>query len=108
MYEMPDNSGDFSVIVEFPPPQGGQGPVGKQPVEDQIARSHQAIEKAMQTIQYMADRVQATIGTISEPPHSMEVEFGITFSAEAGALLARAGTECSISVKLAWSRDNKG
>ncbi len=96
---------EFSVIVEFPAAQGGVlAPVASLSPEELAARSRRAIEKSMQTIQYMAERVQATIGTISEPPHSMEVEFGITFSAEAGAVLAKAGTECSIAVKLAWQR----
>lgn len=105
MSETSSNGGDITVIVEFPAPQGGLAPVANPTVEEQIARSRRAIEKAMETIQYMADKVQSTIGAISEPPHSIEVEFGITFNAEAGAVLAKAGSECSISVKLAWERE---
>jgi hypothetical protein len=70
--------------------------------EELVEKSRQAIDKAMDTIQGMAVRTIAAAKKISEPPDAIEVEFGIKLDAEAGAMVAKAGTEASINVKMVW------
>ncbi len=103
MSDSTNNTGTVTVFVEFPQ-HGGLAPVGNLSLEDQIARSQRAVEQSMDTIRFMAHKVQATIDNITDPPQHIEITFGITFNAEAGAVLAKAGMECSINVKLAWGR----
>ena len=54
----------------------------------------------------MAAKAVNTIKQIKlhERPDSVEVEFGIKLDAEAGALIAKAGTEAAISVKMTWEK----
>lgn len=67
-----------------------------------VEKSRAAIDKAMATIQGMAARTMAAAKNISEPPDAIEVEFGIKLDAETGAMVAKAGTEASINVKMVW------
>lgn len=81
---------------------------GMQPVslsgEDLAEKSAEALNKAMGTIREMADRVVGTIQDIkpTERPVQVEVEFGLTLDAEAGALIAKVSTQASFNVKLVW------
>jgi hypothetical protein len=61
----------------------------------------------MSTIRAMAERVTATINSISERPSTVEVDFGLKLTAAAGALVASASTEASFLVKLTWTHKEK-
>lgn len=93
-----------TVIVEFSSRTGGFGEVSSSP-EDLARRSAEALDKAMDTIHHMARRVNATIKQLADPPAEVEVDFGIKFTSEAGAVIAKAGVDCSINVKLTWERE---
>lgn len=81
---------------------------GMQPValsgEDLVEKSAEALDKAMGTIRQMSDRVLATMREINltDRPAQVEVEFGLTLEAEAGALIAKVGTQAGLKVKLVW------
>lgn len=94
------------VLVEFSSETGGFREVSNSP-EDIAQKSAEALGKAMDTIHHMARRVVAMIDQISDPPSQVEVNFGIKFSSEAGAVIAKAGMECGINVKLIWERGQK-
>ncbi|NEO84535.1 MAG: hypothetical protein F6J87_09815 [Spirulina sp. SIO3F2] len=68
-------------------------------------KSARAVEKAMNTIQRMADKTWETVDSLANRPSQVEVEFGITFDVESGALIAKTGVEASLNVKLVWERD---
>jgi hypothetical protein len=90
------------IVVEFESRPGLQQ-VALSP--DDIARkSAQAVDRAMETVRDMAGRVTTTLGALAEPPSQVAVEFGIKLDVEAGALIAKAGGEASITVKLAWDK----
>ena len=67
-------------------------------------KSAQVLSSAMNAIHNMAQRVKGTIDALPDRPDTVEVSFGLKLDAEAGALVARAGTEASINVKLSWKR----
>ncbi len=71
--------------------------------ENLAEKSAAVLDHAMGTIHGMAAKVMKTIKAIkiSERPNKVQVEFGIKLDAEAGAMVARAGTEASIKVTLA-------
>lgn len=84
---------------------------GMQPVSRGDARlieqSQQALANAMGTIKVMGKRVVATIKDIdpTDRPDEVEVEFGLTLEAEAGALIAKAKTQAAFTVKLKWTAE---
>ena len=55
----------------------------------------------------MAARTVETVKKLSDPPDEVEVSFGLKLDAEAGAVVAKAGTEASINVKLTWEREKE-
>lgn len=69
-------------------------------------KSSKAVEGALSTIHSMGEKVVATIERLTKVPSEVEVSFGIKFDAESGAIIAKAGVEASISVKLTWKRPN--
>jgi hypothetical protein len=98
---------DDSILIEFTRAgQGGTVPVawfslGRKP--DLAKKSNEAMEKAMDTIRKMADKVNSNIQTIQNKPSSIEMEFGIKFDAEVGAIVAKVTAEASMTVKLVWN-----
>ena len=68
------------------------------------AKSAEALDHAMGTIRQMAQRVASTITTLPERPAHAEVEFGLKIDAQGQALVAKAGAEANIKVKLTWDR----
>jgi hypothetical protein len=66
------------------------------------------VNQAMSTIRSMAERVRGTVAQMSVRPDSVEVEFGIKFDAEAGAVIAKTGIEAAVTVKLAWGAGTQG
>jgi hypothetical protein len=67
-----------------------------------IHESARAVERAMDTIKSMGDRVSVTVHSLTHRPAEVEVSFGIALEAEAGALIAKAKAGASIDVTLKW------
>ena len=44
------------------------------------------------------------LGSLAKAPDLVEVEFGIKLSADAGLIIARAGSEASLRVKIGWKK----
>ena len=55
-------------------------------------------EEAIETIKPVASSLVKKITSLSDPPHSIEVEFGLSLSAEAGAFVASSSVESSFKV----------
>ncbi len=93
------------ILVDFAPPSGLQETTGIIPTADNLAElSAKSLEAAMDTIRGMALRVSTLPGTLPAEFKQVEVEFGIKLDVQAGALIAQAGTEASLMVKLIWER----
>ncbi|TKJ38376.1 hypothetical protein CEE37_12715 [candidate division LCP-89 bacterium B3_LCP] len=99
---MSDSSPDVneSILVEFAVQPGVQKVSLTQ--KDVAKKSAEAVDRAMSTIQNMAERVTSTINEIPLKPAQVEVTFGIKFSAESGAVIAKASLEAGINVSLTW------
>jgi hypothetical protein len=103
LIEFPLEDGGFVLIqVDEPAPQG----VVK------AARPGEVVRRAGQTFEEALDKLKPAAGAIiqklrglSDPPDEIEVEFGLTLSAEAGAFIAAAGAEANYTVKLKWKRE---
>jgi len=99
---------DEVILVDFGDGGGGLVPVSRgggklgEVTGELVEKSKEALDKAMDTIQGMAKRTIAAAKNLTDPPDAIEVEFGIKLDAQAGALIAQAGTEASIIVKMTW------
>lgn len=58
---------------------------------------------ALEHIKAAASELQTALASVAIPPESCEVSFGIKFSASAGVILAKAGTEANFVIKMSWS-----
>lgn len=68
-------------------------------------KSNAAVDKAMSTIQEMSNRVSSTIESLQLKPRNVEVAFGIKFDAELDVMIAKVGTEASMTVTLKWENE---
>jgi hypothetical protein len=89
------------LVVEFPLAPGLQ-PVSRT-AEDLAARSAEAMDNAMAAIQDMAARVRETADALASRPDSLQVQFGIKLTAEAGAIISKVSGEAALQVTLAWT-----
>jgi hypothetical protein len=95
-----------AIMIEFPPDESGVQTVALLKVnpEEVKEKSEKALAEAMESIVDMACRVNALRNRIPQEFSQVEVEFGIKFNWEVGALLAKAGSEANINVTLTWSK----
>ncbi|MCP4426896.1 MAG: hypothetical protein GY803_20600 [Chloroflexi bacterium] len=104
MPEKTPSPADMTIFVDFPDQTGlVQASLGDN-VAEWLGKSNEALDKAMATIVGMAHRAAQLRDRIPDEFTQAEIEFGVKLDYEAGALLAKAGAEGSISVKLTWER----
>ncbi|MDW7991470.1 MAG: CU044_2847 family protein [Anaerolineae bacterium] len=108
-------------LVEFPLEDGtsvwveveeveGPGMVPAARGEGVPERARQTFEAALERVRPLAKAVICKLRTLADPPDEIdeiEVEFGLKLNAEAGAILAAAGTEAHYTVTLTWKREGK-
>ena len=109
MTDLPEDNLEI-ILVDFKGAGGVVGQVSRSLSPEEITKqlveqSQRAVNGAMGTIRLMANRTIATLDTMANKPSQVEVEFAIKLDAKAGALLASAGAEGSLKVKLVWNRD---
>ncbi len=93
------------ILVEFAPRPGMQQIASFDVTTGRLEElSRKALDSALSTIGQMARRVIALRDEIPAEFTQVDVEFGIKLDAEVGSLIAKAGGEAAISVKLTWER----
>ena len=93
------------ILIEFSPRPGVEAvAIFNTNPEEMRRKSEEALNNAMKNIEEMANRVSALQKKIPAEFSQVEVEFGIKFDWKIGALLAEAGTEASINVRLTLNR----
>lgn len=105
-------------LVEFPLEDGTSvwveveemerpGPVPAARGESVPERARQTFEAALEKVRPLAEAVVRQLRALADPPDEVEVEFGLKLNAEAGAVLAAAGTEAHYKVTLTWKRNTE-
>jgi Trypsin-co-occurring domain 1 len=61
-----------------------------------------SFESAMEGIRDAAKAALGKVADLPEPPAEVEIEFGVRFNAEAGAVIAKTGAEGHLLVTLTW------
>ncbi|MEX5271548.1 CU044_2847 family protein [Kocuria sabuli] len=71
--------------------------------DDNVINTGQRLETALGSV---GSAAQATLRTLTKlGPETLELEFGIKFAGEAGAIIAKASSESQFTVRMSWSRN---
>ncbi|MEV6105030.1 CU044_2847 family protein [Streptomyces sp. NPDC051940] len=62
-------------------------------------------EAGLDQIRDVAGRTLERITSMARSPSTVELEFGVKFNVEAGAVIARTGVEGHLKVKVVWEND---
>lgn len=68
-----------------------------------VGKAAQTLEAALESVTPAARSVLATLRQAG--PQGITVEFGLTLTAEAGAVIAKTASKCHLTVTLRWDRD---
>lgn len=90
-----------TLMVDFPP-KAGLKEVSLSP-QDLAGRSAAAVDSAVASIKQMSDRISTATAQLGRPPREVELEFGLKLDAAGVALIARAGAEAHLVIKLRWT-----
>ncbi len=86
------------VLVEVDDPLTGNRPVSRALAD----RAKESFESAVAQVKPAVDVLMAQLRDLTRQPDDVSLEFGIKFTAEAGALIAKTALEGNIKVTLAW------
>ncbi|MEU5216812.1 CU044_2847 family protein [Streptomyces sp. NPDC020807] len=64
-------------------------------------------EEGIDRIREMAGRTLERMVSLPAPPSTVELEFGVKFNVETGAVIARTGVEGHLKVKMVWERGDQ-
>jgi hypothetical protein len=108
----------MSRLVEFPLQDGGAilvevdeataGPVTRGLADRRLVteQAQQTFEKAIARVQPVAQALISRLRALADAPDEVGVEFGLEFSAEAGAFIATASSTANFKVALSWRRSS--
>ena len=100
-------------LVEFPTEDGSvilmevdepeiEGVVRVARIDDVAEVASQTFESALDGMRPAASAIIKKLRDMSVPPDQIGVEFGLKFSAKAGAIFASADAEANLKVTLTW------
>ena len=75
--------------------------------EEWASKSTQALRNAMSTVEQMVEHVNVTLDNLAGNPDQLEFTFGLKFDFEGNALVAKAGAEAAIGIKVTWMREGR-
>lgn len=98
-------------VVEFPLDDGGvlvvqaaggdsAGGLGLASPDERLKKAGETLESALQKVAPALKTVTTRLRELS--PDDVKVEFGLTLSAESGAIVAKTGGEVHFTVTLSW------
>lgn len=70
-----------------------------------VETANESFDATLNNVYSFADTVIKKLSHLQ--PQNVEVEFGVTFSAEAGAIITSIGAEANLKIKLTWINDKK-
>jgi Trypsin-co-occurring domain 1 len=94
-----------SIVVEVEEPETGGGTVraGRGPA-DMVENAKHTFDNALEKIHSATESAITKLRNLSEKPNEITMEFGFNFSAEFGAIIAKATTDANYKVTLNWKR----
>jgi hypothetical protein len=95
-----DNGG--VIVAEMDHAQAGVVKAGR--AGQIVGKAAQTLEAALESVTPAAQSIVAKLRPAR--PHEITVEFGLTLTAEAGAVITKATSGCHLKVMLRWGRDD--
>jgi len=95
--------GDATVVVEVEDRRSGPQPAARG--GETVVKAKKTFEDAVAGIRPMATALFRAVYGLG--PEEAEIEFGVKVSADAGVVLASAGSEVHCVVKLKWKRPDE-
>lgn len=89
------------VVVEMDDRRPGSRPVSR--ADDALAQATETFDKALRNIHSAAESALRVFREGELRPDSVEIEFGVKLTAEAGAVIAKSAVEGHLVVKLSWA-----
>ena len=94
--------GEMAVVIEVDDREPGFHPVGR---KEAIAEAKKRFEEGLAEVKDAAKRALDTFRGGDLSPDGVELEFGVRFNAEIGAVVAKTTAEGHLIVRLTWSAD---
>lgn len=94
--------GGGEIVVEMDRAQAGVVKAGRP--GQIVGKAAQTLEAALESVAPVAQSVLAKLRPAR--PQQITVEFGLTLTAEAGAVITKAASGCHLKVTLHWARDD--
>lgn len=94
---------DGAVVVEVDTREPGFQSISRTPGQA-ICDVKGSFEGALESVRNAAVSALKTFRDEVLNPDAVEIEFGVRFNAEAGAVIAKTSAEGHLAVKLTWSR----
>lgn len=69
-----------------------------------VARASQSLSEMLAGVKPVAEAFVERFRSLADSPDEIQVDFGITLSAEADLVIASAASEANFSVSLTWNR----
>jgi hypothetical protein len=88
------------IAIESDVPVGGGGPSAVGAGDDGAPGE---FSRALSRIKPTANELIASLRELARQPDEVEVEFGIKFAGQMGALIAKTSTEANFIVRLKWA-----
>ncbi|MEU4116467.1 CU044_2847 family protein [Kitasatospora sp. NPDC028055] len=100
LVEFKTDSGAFIVVAVEEDNSSGARRVGR--ADDVVRQAKQTFDGALESIHTAAESALRVFRDGSLKPDTVEIEFGVKLSAEAGAVIAKTAVEGHLVVKLSW------
>ena len=103
LVEFPLEEGGVIVVeVDEPEPEGGLVKAARP--GEVVAKAKETFEQALEKIRPAAQVIVKKLRSLADAPDTIEVEFGLKLSAEAGAVVASTAFEANYTVTLTWKK----
>lgn len=95
--------GGGTIVVEVAEEAPRDQTKGLRPTEV-ATRAGETFEAALERLRPMTEGLVRRLSDLAQRPDEMTVEFAITMTAEAGAILARLGADANLRISMTWRR----
>jgi hypothetical protein len=102
---VPVRVGDIEVLVETVPVPGSERTAGR--LDEAGRRVVEAFDRAQEAIVEIATQLAGTVAAMGQRavrPDHVEVQFGLSFTAQGGVVVAGASAEASLQVTVSYDR----
>jgi hypothetical protein len=104
MVEFPLDGGG-ALFVQPASVDAGGGELGlASSAEEKVKKARETLEAALAQVTPAVNSVTSKLRDLS--PDDLTIEFGLTLTAEAGAIVAKGSAEVHFKVTLAWSKES--